>query len=72
MAAISRSHLPNLCFEPYLINIRCSLSLKCVIQLKVPQLKSHFLRTVGVLNLFDPVLLYLILTYSNLTYLNLS
>ena len=33
MAAISRSHLPNLFFEPYLINIRCSLSLKYVIQL---------------------------------------
>ena len=39
MAAISRSsrlHLPNLFFEPYLINIRCSLSLKYVIQLEVP------------------------------------
>ena len=32
----SRSHLPNLFFEPYFINIRCSLSLKYVIQLKVP------------------------------------
>ena len=49
MAAISRSsrsHLPNLFFEPYLINIRCSLSLKYVIQLEVPYLKSHFLGTV--------------------------
>ena len=39
MAAISRSsrsHLPNLFFEPYLINIRCSLSSKYVIQLEVP------------------------------------
>ena len=39
MAAISRSlrsHLPNTFFEPYLINIRCSLSLKYVIQLDVP------------------------------------
>ena len=32
----SRSRLPNLFFEPYLINIRCSLSLKYVIQLEVP------------------------------------
>ena len=30
------SHLPNLFFEPYLINVRCSLSLKYVIQLEVP------------------------------------
>ena len=39
MAAISRSsrsHLPNLFFEPYLINIRCSQSLKYVIQREVP------------------------------------
>ena len=43
MAAIARSHLPNLFFEPYLINVRCSLSLKYVIQLEVPYLKSHFL-----------------------------
>ena len=55
MAAISRSlrsHIPNLFFEPYLINIRCSLSLKYryVIQLEVPYLKSHCLGTVGVLN----------------------
>ena len=32
----SRSHLLNLFFEPYLINIRCSLGLKYVIQLEVP------------------------------------
>ena len=32
----SRSHLPNLFFEPYLINIKCSLSLKYGIQLEVP------------------------------------
>ena len=36
MAAISSLHFPNLFFGPYLINIRCSLSLKNVIQLEVP------------------------------------
>ena len=52
MASISRSsrsHQLNLFFEPYLSNISCSLSLKYVIQLEVPELKSHFLGTVGVL-----------------------
>ena len=53
MTAISRSsksHLPNVFFEPYLINIRCAMNLKYVIQPEVPELKSHFLGTVGVLN----------------------
>ena len=45
-ARSSRSHLPNLFFEPYLINVRCSLSLKYVIQLELTYLKSHFLTEV--------------------------
>ena len=57
MAAISRSRLPNLFFEPYLINIRC---LKYVIQLEAGFI---LLQAYKKLSLFMTILAKKIMTF---------